>query len=159
MDREQFYRGWLLLISQPWGKLYQERMDMTNEQRATVQIQQELYYKRLSWSNPLIWESVCEWYASGDHWPSIDELKKTVAANSPQQKPEKAFEPNWSHAPEPIAVMMAYAKREGVTIRDAALTVLPRWLTTNADHVDRDDVATFIESAQGYFGVGGARRT
>ena len=87
MDREQFYRGWLLLVSQPWGKMYQDQGSrMSDEQRATAGIQQELYFKRLSYCNPFLWESICESFATGEHWPSIDELKRAIAANSPRPR-------------------------------------------------------------------------
>ena len=120
MDREQFYRGWLLLVSQPWGKMYQDQGSrMSDEQRATAGIQQELYFKRLSYCNPFLWESICESFATGEHWPSIDELKRAIAANSPADKPTKLIEPNWSLAPEPIALVMAYRKREDVSVRAA----------------------------------------
>jgi len=153
MDREQFYRGWLLLIAQPWGRLYQDRGNLTVEQRTTAQIQQELYFKRLAYCNPYLWESICESFATGDHWPSIDELKRSITANSPQEQPEQLVEPEWTNGPEPIALVMAHAKREAVSIRDAALAVLPGWLKSNPHHADAYDARDFLKSANGYFGV------
>lgn len=131
---------------------------MTTEQRTTAQIQQELYFKRLSYCNPYLWESICESFATGDHWPSIDELKRAISANSPDEKPAPLIEPNWSHAPEPLALVMAYHKREGGTIRDAALAVLPGWLKVNPQHSDAEDARDFLKSAYGYFGVGPRRK-
>ena len=153
MDYQQFYAGWLLLIAQPWGQRYQDRQGMTEEQRTTAKIQQELYFKRLSFCNRYLWESICEWYATGDHWPSIDELKQTIAQNSPPPKPEAALQPNWSNAPEPLALLMAYHKREHVTIREATLAVLPDWLLKNPTHSDAEDARAFLVVAQGHFSV------
>lgn len=142
-----------MLITQPWGKLYQDRMGLTEEQRATARLQQELYYKRLAFCNPYLWEAVCESHASGDHWPSIDELKKAIAMNSPQPKKEKLIDPDWTNSPEPLALVMAHAKRESVSVRDASKAVLPDWLKQNREHVDYDDAVAFLTSAEGGFGV------
>lgn len=153
MDYEEFYRGWLLLIAQPWGKQYQDRQGMTDEQRMTVRIQQELYYKRLAHCNPYLWESIAESYAAGDHWPTIDELKRTIAQNSPQPTQEQLVEPDWKSAPEPLAIVMAHHKRESVTIREAALAVLPGWLQKNPSHSDAEDARLFLASAESFFGI------
>lgn len=157
MDREEFYRGWLMLISQPWGRLYQDRGNVTTEQRTTAQIQQELYFKRLSYCNPYLWESICESFATGDHWPNIDELKRAITVNSPADKSVALIEPNWSLAPEPVALMMAYHKREDVSIREAAMKVLPGWIVNNPQHSDVEDARVFLKSAEGYFGVPNAK--
>lgn len=153
MDYEQFYRGWLALVAQPWGQRYQDRSNLSEEQRATIRIQQELYFKRLSFCNEYLWESICESFATGDHWPSIDELKRAISANSPQQKQEKLIAPEWSNAPEPLALVMAHHKRESVTIKEATLAVLPGWLKSNPEHSDAPDARDFLQSAQGNFGL------
>lgn len=142
-----------MLITQPWGKLYQDRSGLTDEQRATARIQQELYFKRLSYCDPHLWEAIAESFATGDHWPNIDELKRAISANSPQQKQDKLIAPEWSNAPEPLALVMAYHKRENVTIRDAALAILPEWIAKNWEHSDVEDARNFFESAQGFFGL------
>lgn len=146
-----------MLVSQPWGGRYQDRTSHTSEQRATAQIQQELYYKRLAFCNPYLWVAVCESFAAGDHWPSIDELKQAIRANQPEEKPAKLLAPNWSLAPEPVAILMAHHKREACTIRDAALTVLPGWIKENPEHSDAADARAFLQSARGYFGMGGGK--
>lgn len=154
MDREQFYRGWLMLVSQPWGRIYQDRGGhTTDEQRAGLQLQQELYFKRLSYCNPYLWESIAESFATGDHWPSIDELKRAITANSPTEQPAPLIEPNWTMAPEPLALVMAHHKREGGTIRESALAVLPGWISSNLEHSDVIDARDFLQSATGYFGM------
>lgn len=152
MDYEQFYRGWLALIAQPWGQRYQDRGNLTDEQRMTIRIQQELYFKRLAFCNPYLWESICESFATGDHWPSIDELKQAIQSNSPSEKPTALLEPNWSLAPEPLALLMAYHKREAVTIKEAATKILPDWIKSNPQHADAPDARLFLKSAQGNFG-------
>lgn len=154
MDYEQFYRGWLALIAQPWGQRYQDRSGLTDEQRATIRIQQELYFKRLSYCNPYLWEAVCEGFSAGDHWPSIDEIKQAIRANQPEEKkPDALLDPNWSLAPEPIALTKAYSQRESVSMRDAALVVLPEWIKANPEHSDAADARAFLQSAKGYFGM------
>lgn len=152
MDYEQFYRGWAYLIAQPWGQRYQERTGMIEEQRMTIRIQQELYFKRTAHCNPYLWEGICESYAAGDHWPSLDELTRSIRDNSPQPKPEELIHPDWSLAPEPLALVMAYHKRESVSIAEATLKILPTWMTTHADHPDLPDAKAFLSSAQGQFG-------
>lgn len=142
-----------MLISQPWGAWYQERAGRTPEQRATAQIQQELYYKRLAYCNPFLWLAICESFAAGDHWPSIDELKQAIRANQPELKPEALIEPNWSLAPEPLAILMAHSKRESVSIRDATLAVLPGWIAKNPEHSDAAQARAFLQSAKGMFGM------
>lgn len=143
-----------MLISQPWGAWYRDRSSQTPEQRATAQIQQELYFKRLSYCNPFLWLAVCESFAAGDHWPSIDELKQAIRANQPEEKkPEALLEPNWSLAPEPLALLMAYGKRESVGIRESALAVLPEWINRNLEHSDAAHARAFLQSAKGYFGA------
>ncbi|MDH5669814.1 MAG: hypothetical protein OEY86_17585 [Nitrospira sp.] len=153
MDREQFYRGWLMLVAQPWGRAYQDRGNLTSEQRTTAQIQQELYFKRLSFCNPYLWESIAEWFSTGDHWPSLDELKRAIQANSPIDKQAQLIEPDWSNAPEPLALVMAHHKRELCSLRDAAIAVIPGWIKNNPGHIDRSDAQAFLESARGNFGV------
>lgn len=155
MDYEQFYRGWLALIAQPWGHRYQDRSGLTDEQRATIRIQQELYFKRLSYCNPYLWEAVCEGFSSGDHWPSIDELKQAIRANQPEEKKPDALmtPPDWSHAPEQIALLMAHGKRESVGIRESALAVLPGWIKANPEHSDTAQACAFLQSAKGNFGM------
>lgn len=142
-----------MLIAQPWGRQYQDRGTLTSEQRATAQIQQELYFKRLSYAHPVLWEAICESFAGGDHWPSIDELKRAIQANQPDGKPTELLDPHWSNAPEPVALVMAHHKREACMIREAAVAVLPRWIKDNLEHSDAGDARAFLVSAQGNFGM------
>ena len=140
-----------MLIAQPWGRQYQDRGNLSSEQRTTAQIQQELYYKRLAFCNPHLWEAICESFAMGDHWPNIDELKAAINANSPAKIQDPLIEPNWSLAPEPIALMMAYAKREGVSIKDATFHIFPKWIKENPNHSEIQNAKNFLLSAQGNF--------
>jgi len=79
MTREEFAKGWVFLTVQPWGKRYAGTDGAAN-------IQSELYYKRFAYVNPYVWQGCCEVYASGDHWPSMDELRLAIANNTPMPK-------------------------------------------------------------------------
>jgi hypothetical protein len=79
MTREEFAKGWILLTVQPWGKRY-----AGTDGAATVQ--SELYYTRFGQTNPYVWRACCELYSSGDHLPSMDELRQTIANNTPRAK-------------------------------------------------------------------------
>jgi cytochrome c556 len=39
----------------------------------------ELYYKHVCRANPAVWRSVCEYHAQGEKWPSLHELKTSLA--------------------------------------------------------------------------------
>lgn len=71
MTKEQFLVGWMLLTAQPWGRFYR-----ANESQAAIQL--ELYYKHVNRANPKVWRQVCEHYAQGEKWPSLNELKLSL---------------------------------------------------------------------------------
>lgn len=75
MSREDFLKGWMCLVVQPWGKRYAGTT-------AEAMVQSELYYKKFSTLNPYIWQGICETLAESDHWPTIDELRLTIRNNT-----------------------------------------------------------------------------
>jgi len=80
-------------------------------------------------------------------------LKQAINANSPPAQPSPLIEPNWSLSPEPIALMMAYVKRENVSIKEAALKILPKWLTDNPSHSQAENARHFLKATHGNFGI------
>ena len=156
MDRLEFYKGWLLLTSQPWGKAYRvQDHSLPGTEPTPGEVQQEFYYQRLSYANAFVWEAICANYAQGNHWPSIEELKLTITHNSPEPKKAQLTlkSPQWNEAPEPLALVMQYAKQHAKTIKEATLAVLPGWLNEHPSHAEYADARLFLESAQGNFGV------
>ena len=154
MTKEEFGKGWLLLTTQPWGKAYRMQEQATRGTEPTPgEVQVAWYYKCLSFCNGFVWEAVCASYAQGGHWPSIDELKTTIGQNTPVKKTFLLQPPGWHEAPEPLALVMQYAKQHAKTVKEATLAVLPGWLDAHASHVDYADARLFLESAQGNFGV------
>lgn len=78
MNRPEFGKGWMLLTTQPWGKQYRV-MEMVTGEPTPAMIQMEFYYRAFCNFNVEAWLKACEFYATGEHWPSVDTLRKTVA--------------------------------------------------------------------------------
>lgn len=97
MNRQEFLRGWLLLTSQPWGKVY--RSESSEAGPSPAKIQAELYYKALSSTYPPAWHEVCELLAGGDHWPSLTGCKEALrhAKAQPPQAPQLTADPLAGH--------------------------------------------------------------
>ena len=162
MERSEFLVGWLLLTTQPWGKTYRSTTSsLPGHEPNPAEIQQELYWKALQWVNPYIWEAVCEDFATGDHWPSIGELKTSIHHNT-KQEPIGMLERNatleWASAPWPLPIVFNYQKEAHSTLKEASLAVLPQWLAENAHHEDYADARLFLEKAQKNFGVQSKKR-
>ena len=154
MTREEFGKGWLLLTTQPWGKAYRTQDQAPRGTEPTPgEVQLAWYYKCLTFCNPYVWLAVCETHAKGERWPSVDELKTTIAQNTPAKKTFLLQPPGWNEAPEPLARVMQYATQHAKTIKESTVAVLPGWLASHASHVDYADARLFLESAQGNFGV------
>ena len=126
MTREEFGCGWTLLLAQPWGKWYRPDTDKTR-----AQLQYELYYKRLNKTNPYVWLAVCETYASGKDWPSILELKDTIRCNTPVEQVPLLDAPQPDPEPWPLILVKHYQRKEGCSLAQAALAVLPKWIADN----------------------------
>lgn len=71
MTKAEFLKGWTILTTQPWGKTYRG-----TSPEAVIQV--EFYYKHVDRASPIVWQKVCEEAASGDHWPSLGELKTAL---------------------------------------------------------------------------------
>ena len=69
MTREEFTIGWVFLTVQPWGAIYDGRLE---PDKARVQF--ELYYEALGYAHPEVWQAIAKQYAAGDHWPSMNDL-------------------------------------------------------------------------------------
>lgn len=122
MTREEFLKPYLLLINQPWGRRY---VMNTPEGQA----QAELYFRRLGTVHPAIWAGVCEHYAAGGKWPSLDELRATIKHNTtPPTLPQLTGPP----APDdylPRRLVMQWVRGQG-SLREAMQTELPKFLAT-----------------------------
>lgn len=78
MTKEEFLKGWALLIAQPWGSRYaraESEMD-----RLTAKTQLDLYYQEFCGAEPEDWLKACRQHAKGARWPSIDDLRVSVRA-------------------------------------------------------------------------------
>lgn len=77
MSREDFGKGWRLLIIQPWGWRYnQTEADGRPSHAAREQL--EFYYDRLKWADARAWLSVARLYAQGEEWPSLQALQRSL---------------------------------------------------------------------------------
>jgi len=125
MTRDEFQTGWILLTIQPWGRRY-SGTDMT------ARVQQEFYYQRVHTLPHAGWESACELFASGDHWPSVEDVRGAVLRSLPAryQLPDHR---EGVEKPELLVRIESYRKlaiekpNDGrhVTILEAAETLLP----------------------------------
>ena len=153
MSREQFVAGWMLLTAQPWGKPYR-----TNSPEATIQV--ELYYRHVQYANPVVWQAVCEYHAQGEKWPSLHDLKTSLTNNGGYVHDEILSLPKYlrfEDAPIPLRACWTYQREHSCTLREAALAILPVWLSEHPHHEDYVDAARFLERAQANFGVTGTR--
>jgi hypothetical protein len=148
MTESEFQTGWDFLIAQPWGKPYREG--------AMAKIQLTLYWKQLKTNDPYVWQAVAEYAATGDHWPSLGELKQSIHLNS-TRTPEGICARNatipFQDAPWPLQICWTYQAQHHCTLKEAALTMLPAWLAENPHHEDYADARLFLEKAQQNFGL------
>lgn len=77
MTREEFLRGWTLLVIQPWGRAYNQ-LDEQGRPTAAALAQMEFYFTKLAWGHAQAWREVAERYAMGKVWPSLDELRVSL---------------------------------------------------------------------------------
>ena len=78
MTKEEFLRGYMLLVVQPWGKRY--HLDSQEGQ-----LQSELYYRNVSWASAEAWAHVSEVYAQGEKWPPLFDLKQALRHHMPRR--------------------------------------------------------------------------
>ena len=72
MTSAEFSKGWVLLTVQPWGRRY-------TEDTASAEVQAEFYFTKLKDVSGNVWWQACELRASGDAWPSLDEMRDTIS--------------------------------------------------------------------------------
>jgi hypothetical protein len=127
MKREEFLKPYLLLVNQPWGRRY---LLNTPEGQAEA----ELYFRHLSMAHPVIWARVCEHYASGDKWPSLDELRTTIVHNTPPPRLPPLSGPPVPADYLPRRLVMAWVRGQN-SLRQSILEEVPRFLadTPRAD--------------------------
>ena len=59
MTREEFTKGWALLLAQPWGRRYSGTENVTD-----AELQFQLYYSRLAWAPAEAWLKVAVAFAA-----------------------------------------------------------------------------------------------
>jgi hypothetical protein len=146
MRREEFLKPYMLLVIQTWGKHYAL-------QTVEGQIQSEFYYEHFQWVNLHIWEAVCQTYAKGNHWPSIDELMGTIRAKTPQNNSRQLEGP-----PVPYDFLgrrLCTEKRApGESLQASYVRRLGAWLlTADKDDPDTEAVQGLYDKAKGRFPV------
>lgn len=151
MSKEEFFKGWVLLTSQPWGRSYRGAT-------AEATIQMELYFKHVDKANAVVWQAVCEYHAQSDHWPSLSELKQALVNNGGYIRPEQlaiASRFSFQEAPWPLKACWTYQGQHECSLKEAVLAVLPIWLKDNGQHEDYADAVALLEKAKQNFGVTG----
>lgn len=149
MTKPEFLQGYALLTIQPWGKLYRG-----NGPEATIQM--ELYYRKVNTAHAVVWQAVCEAHATGDHWPSLSDLKTALQANGGYRRDHVAIEHDgsqWDEAPEPLAACFAYRTEHDCSLKEAYLAILPVWITQNPHHVDVGRAESLLAKAKTNFGM------
>lgn len=74
MTRDEFMHGWALLTAQPWGRIYDGRLEPEK-----AQIQFELYYERLAFASPQAWIDTVKLFAGGSEWPPLNDLRQSLS--------------------------------------------------------------------------------
>lgn len=85
MTRQEFKAGWRLLILQPWGWRYNQARDGQPTPEAVAQF--DLYYDALKAWHPDAWHAVARMYAEGEKWPSVGELRTSLALEQARHVP------------------------------------------------------------------------
>lgn len=133
MPKEQFIRGWNLLVAQPWGKRYGTMQDSAAAKTAATQL--AFYYKKLGAYPAEAWLGICELFAQADHWPSVDEMRQALNHNLPQRL-HIEYTGGRTEMPEVVALCQAHAETHRTSFIEAVQAVLPAWLEINRDHED-----------------------
>lgn len=150
MTKPEFITGWTLLTTQPWGKPYR---GTTPE--ATIQI--EFYYRHVSRANPVVWMAVCEHAAQGQKWPSLDELKQSLANNGGYRDSSvlalasTGYQPG--DKPEALAACFRYQEDNNCSLKDAYIAVLPVWIRQNKSHAESERCEHLLSKAKENFGI------
>ena len=77
MTRQEFRNGWAVLTAQPWGRLYDGRLEPEKSQ-----LQFELYFERLAFAHPHAWVETVKLFAGGSEWPSLNEIRQSLSTRN-----------------------------------------------------------------------------
>jgi hypothetical protein len=85
MTREEFAKGWLLLVVQPWGRPYAD-------DSPTATVQREVYYRELATIDARTWQEFCaRCAATAKEWPSLDTVRGWIAGPDTHPGVEEAW--------------------------------------------------------------------
>lgn len=141
MTSQEFTLGYFLLVTQPWGRRYEGKTPI-------AQVQADLYFKRFSIVNPFVWQGVCELYAEGDHWPSIDELKIAIRENSREASRPAELEGPLPLESDLIAQLFRYYRTHDVSVYGAAVDFIPPWMAAHPHEPDYEWADRLLTQAQ-----------
>lgn len=116
MKPEEFIAGWTLLVIQPWGKRYAGT-------DTAAKLQKEFYWNRLSRFHGEAWKVTCELFASGDHWPNVDEFRHAINNSLPERFQITQY-PNTVEKPEILVKIDIYQAQHECTMLEAAQVVM-----------------------------------
>ena len=133
MTREEFTRGWTLLIIQPWGKRYAA-------QDTPSRLQFEFYYNRLGRFHPEAWLVACQLFAAGDKWPGADDMRSSINASLPLRY-QITHDPKYVEKPEILVKIDAYRADKSCSVLDAAEAVLPEYAKEHPEPEHDEDIA------------------
>lgn len=142
MPKDIFVRGWDLLLAQPWGRRYATVQDITSAKAAATQL--AFYYKKLGTYPVDGWLGICELFAQGDHWPSVDEMRQALNHNLPPRL-HLEYTNGRTEMPEAVALCLAHAETHRTSWIEAVQAVLPGWLKQNQDHEDYAKAAVLYD--------------
>jgi len=103
MTKPEFLRGYLLLTTQPWGKAYRTMSMALDGEPTPAELQVEFYWKQFENYEAAGWKLTCESFATGDHWPSIDQLKLALKQYVPVQQAIEGPKPEYVSMSEALA--------------------------------------------------------
>lgn len=83
MTRQEFAKGWTLLIAQPWGRRYEGDSEVAQAQR-------EFYFQTVKLMDGNIWFQACCALAAKTEWPSVSAVTNLVNPSG-HPTPEKAW--------------------------------------------------------------------
>jgi len=145
IPKEDFLRGWDLLLAQPWGRRYATVQDKATAATAATQL--AFYYRKLGTCQTVSWLAACDLFAQGDHWPSVEELRSAAYAHTPKPfQLTSALEQGISPV---LSLSFAYAKAQRVTTLEALQVILPQWCQENPTHEDWAMAQEMLEKVKG----------
>ena len=82
MNQDEFFRGWALLVTQPWGQRY-NRTTPDGQPAADAKLQLEFYFDKLKHGTASAWFKTAEQYAMAREWPTVMELRTSMRHYEP----------------------------------------------------------------------------